>query len=52
MTNWTQVQNHAISAAQNVLGAAWNAASAGATAQITQLVQTAQYIESNTANMT
>lgn len=51
MTDWTTVENSAIAAAKGVLGGAWNAASSGATAQIKQLVQTAQYIESNTGNM-
>jgi hypothetical protein len=52
MTDWSSVRSDAIQAAQGVLGGAWNAASAGATAQITQLVQTAQYIEENSGSMT
>ncbi len=52
MTDWATVLNSALAAAQGVLGASWGAASAGATAQITQLVQTAQYIEANSAAMT
>ena len=44
MANWTTVRNNAIAAAEGVLKGAWDAASAGATAQISMLVQTAQYI--------
>ena len=52
MTDWLSVRSDAIQAAQGVLGGACNAASAGATAQITQLTQTAQYIEENSGSMT
>lgn len=52
MTNWATVQSSAIAAAQNVLEGSWGAVSPGATAQITMLVQTAQYIETNSGAMT
>lgn len=51
-TDWSTVRSDAISAAQGVLGPAWAAASAGATAAITSLVQTSQYIDQNKTNMT
>ena len=41
MTNWATVQGNAITAAQGVLTGSWNAAAAGATAQIAMLVQAA-----------
>jgi hypothetical protein len=50
VANWTTVRNNAITAAEGVLKGAWSAASAGATAQINMLVQTAQYISKT--NMT
>jgi hypothetical protein len=50
VANWTTIRNNAIAAAEGVLKGAWDAASAGATAQISMLVQTAQYI--SRANMT
>lgn len=50
-TNWTQVRNSAIAAAQEVLGTAWSAAENGATAQIRALVEIAKYIDANKDNM-
>jgi hypothetical protein len=52
MTNWTTVRNDAIAAAQGVLAGSWGAASTGATAQISILIQTGKYIEENIASMT
>jgi hypothetical protein len=51
-TDWSTVRTDAISAARGVLGPAWAAAAAGATAAITSLVQTSQYIDENKTTMT
>ncbi|WP_321900103.1 hypothetical protein [Paraburkholderia heleia] len=51
-TNWVQVRNSAIGAAENSLGASWDAVSSGATAQIGALIQVAQYIQQNEATFT
>jgi hypothetical protein len=51
-TDWSTIRSDAISAAEGVLGPAWTAASGGASAAISSLVQTAQYIDENKNNLT
>ena len=50
--DWNTIRDNAIAAAKGVLGGAWSAAANGATAQITQLTQTAQYINDHLTNGT
>ncbi|WP_247392472.1 hypothetical protein [Ralstonia pseudosolanacearum] len=50
--DWVTVRNKAISAAENSLGGAWAAASGAATAQISNLIQTAQYIAQHQHDLT
>lgn len=45
--DWDKIKADAIAAVQGVLGGAWNAVSAGATAQITLLVNAAKEVDDN-----
>jgi transketolase N-terminal domain/subunit len=51
-TDWVAARNAALAAGKSALGSAWEAASSGASAQITALVNIAQYIQDNQASMT
>ncbi len=50
--NWSTVLRQAIAAAENVLGDKWQVVSTGATSQITNLTNTAEFIALNKNNMT
>jgi hypothetical protein len=52
VTNWDKVTKDALAAAKSALGAAWGAASQGATGQIGALVHVGRYIEENKDRMT
>jgi hypothetical protein len=52
MTNWATLRTKALTAAEGVLGGAWDAASLGTTNQINLLIQTAKYIAENRASFT
>jgi hypothetical protein len=51
-TNWSNVLQQAVTAAENALGQKWQPVAASATHEVTLLTQTAQYIETNKAGMT